>query len=195
MSETRQRCIALGLLGFVLAAVIRGVVLPTLHAHRVRADATRDRVVQIEHYERMASRATHVRRDLGSLEADGTISRETFAEQSAALAAATLQDRMRKVVSQAGGELMSTRVLPDAGAGPFGRVAVAARMRVDLDGLQRVLYALESGAPLLLVDKLLVRSARVTRPRRARRVLHEQLDVQIEAAGFRRTSPEAITGG
>lgn len=195
MSETRQRLIALALLGMVLAAATFGAVLPALHAYRARAEAIGDRVFHLEHFERVASRAASIHRALRRLEADGTIDHETFAEPAAALAAARLQERIRKAISHAGGKLLSTRVLPDAGAGPFNRVAVDVRMRVGFEGLQRVLYALESGAPLVRVDGLEVRSSRAARPLRAPRASHDRLDVRFEAEGFRHAADEPTTGG
>ncbi len=73
-----------------------------------------------------------------------------------ALAAASLQARIKAAVEASDGRLASSQVLPPARSGPYTRVRVSVRLTIDNDGLQRLLYELESKPPLARVDNLLV---------------------------------------
>ena len=77
-----------------------------------------------------------------------------LSESSASRAAAELQRRLKRAAEEAGGEILSVEPLPPQK--DEREVAVRVRMRGDLRGLQRTLYALEGRLPLLFVKGLAI---------------------------------------
>lgn len=77
---------------------------------------------------------------------------------SASLAAADLRTRLVVAIAQFGGQLVETRTI-DADPSTPGEDAVSLGATFDIDnaGLARLLYALESGIPLMEVDDLVLR--------------------------------------
>lgn len=187
MSQGMQRASALLLLLAVVCAVLFGAVVPVAEGFAERAERIETLSDAALRYERIAARADLVRAELAALPSADQPERGSFNEASVALAAATLQERLRELVAGAGGALGSTRVLPPREAGPFDEVGVEARLRLDIAGLQRVLHGLESGERLLRIDQLTVRSLNRS-PLRAQAGT-QVLDVQFQVVGFQRRQP------
>ena len=76
-----------------------------------------------------------------------------------ALAAVALQDRVHVLVSDKGGTLLSVQPMPGVEEHGLTRVTLRVQMTGTTDTLFDVLYALESGAPLVFIDNLDIQSA------------------------------------
>jgi general secretion pathway protein M len=103
-----------------------------------------------------------------------------------ALAANSLQQHVVELVEQSGGKVVSVAVeTPAATAQTSRRVIVQVRAELDNDGLQSLLYGLESGQPLVLVDTL-----NVNRPTRQGEAddskRSPRLTIELRAVGFYR---------
>jgi hypothetical protein len=77
-----------------------------------------------------------------------------LSESAASRAAAELQRRLKRATEEAGAEILSVEPLPPQK--DEREVAVRVRMRGDLRGVQRTLYALEGRLPLLFVKALAI---------------------------------------
>ena len=75
-------------------------------------------------------------------------------QSSPSIAGANLQERLKKLVAQSGGDLNSTRVLSAGELEGFATISVNARMRLSNDSLRQILYDLEAGIPHLLVESI-----------------------------------------
>lgn len=179
-----QRLIAVSLLLALVMAVVGGALMPLASAFFERDERIAELGDRVTRYQRLAARSGAVRVELEALQSADRIERGSFDEATTALAAATLQERLRELVARARGVLTSTRVMPEREAGPYTLVSVEARLRLDVAGLQQVVYGLESGERLLLIDQLSVRSLR--RGTRRAQPGHNTLDVQLQVVGFRR---------
>jgi len=72
-----------------------------------------------------------------------------------ALAANSLQQHIVQMVEQSGGKIASVSIeTPAATEQTSRRVIVQVRSELDNDALQNVLYGLEAGRPLVLIDSL-----------------------------------------
>lgn len=79
--------------------------------------------------------------------------------QTATVAGAALQQRIGAVLAQAGGAVVSSEVdLREAGA-DNGRIALLVACDLDQNALQRALYEIEAGMPVLTVDRLTAQTA------------------------------------
>lgn len=158
LGSLRRRGAAVALALAVAALVYAALIVPLQQAHR-RYDA---RLAELG--ERLA---TH-RAAAGSLEdlrkrmqerKRGEAGKRLFlGERSAALAAAEMQGVVKRAVEQARGELVSMQALPVERSDALSEIGVKVRARGDVRALQGMLHALEGGAPVLVVNNLLVES-------------------------------------
>jgi general secretion pathway protein M len=122
-----------------------------------------------------------------ALPAAGDSAQNVFLEgANYALAANSLQQHIVELVEQSGGKIVSVAVeTPAATAQTSRRVIVQVRADLDNDGLQSLLYELETGYPLVLVDTLNVnRSAKQGPGDDSKR--SPRLTVDLRAVGFYR---------
>lgn len=102
---------------------------------------------------------------------------------TAALAGAALQGRVLRAVEEAGGIVLSSQTtLPSAQAGD-GRVALVVSGEFGQDSLQKALYDLESGSPVLVVERLTVRA------QTADGAASPRLRVELDVSGRRESAP------
>ena len=81
---------------------------------------------------------------------------------TAAIAGAALQRIVADTVEEAGGRLAESEIARiDASEGDPGRVDLRVSFDSDIVGLQRILFKLETGAPIMILHSLNVRSADV----------------------------------
>lgn len=186
LTPVQRRILALALALVVVLAFARLVVLPTWGAYLDNRDAIAQHREDIARYSRLATRMPELEAALRDLERSDALARYVLTHESAALAAAALQERVKTVVQRSGGDLTSTQVLPaeEEGQG-FRRVTVNVRMAVSTPSLQEVFYELESTLPYLLVDEVVILS-RASRRRRAVAPGTDMLDVRFNLSGFMR---------
>ena len=106
-----------------------------------------------------------------------------------ALAAAAVQQRLKDIAKDQNGNVLSTRVLKGATDGPFKRVTVNARIQIPLEGLQALLYELETSQPYLFLQDASVRyrPVRRRRRRRPRQQVPKGLETRLTVHGLRRS--------
>jgi hypothetical protein len=83
-----------------------------------------------------------------------------FAAGTPTLASAALQQRIVQSVGDASGKIIETTSLDageDAAASSNQRVEIRASFDIDNDGLLELLHGLETGLPLVFVDKISIR--------------------------------------
>jgi len=187
----QRRILAVFLLLLVLAVVVRGLFVPVWAAYV----SNRDAIVQLEEnivgYSRLSTQVDALQSAVAALVETDALARYVLAQESEPLAAAALQERVKSAVTNSGGTLTSTQVLPTELEQGFKRIIVNVRMSVSIDALQRVLYALEKDLPYLLADNIVIlsRSNRKRRRKTAAAAV-DLLDVRLNLYGFMRDSGE-----
>ncbi len=79
--------------------------------------------------------------------------------QTATVAGAALQQRVGAILAEAGGSVLSSELdLREAGANG-GRIGLVVVCDVDQNALQRALYEIEAGMPVLAIDRLSAQTA------------------------------------
>jgi len=147
-----------------------------------RADvaAKRERLARLY---RVADRRAGLKAQLATLREAQADSGVFLDGATPALAAAGLQDRVSQLAGQAEGEVRSVQSLkPEPGDG-VTRIAVKAQVTGDVRALHALLYALETGRPLVFVEGLEVR-ARLRRGESGLS-LDRELTLNLTLAGFR----------
>jgi general secretion pathway protein M len=185
-----SRGLALALLAGLLLAGYTFVVAPVLAAYRDTGEAIQEAQDLLQRYRALAGERTQLIEELAALEERAAQAGGYLEGSTDALAAVELQDRVRRIIEGAGGQLQSTQILPasaiDATA-PVRRAALRIQLEIAINGLQSVLYELETGQPYLFVNELTVRQRRTRR--RANTPEEEPvLDVSFEVFGYVRAA-------
>lgn len=126
---------------------------------------------------------------LEEIKRQGQAEGRLIARDTAALASADLQTLIKEAVNRAGGELISTQVIPERKEEQFTRVAVKLRMTGSTQMLRDVLHSFESGHPLLFVENLNIRPIRNMMPQipgRKTPKVADKLSVDFDVVGYMR---------
>lgn len=109
------------------------------------------------------------------------------------LAAAALQDRLKRVITKSGGILKSVQVLAPETDGNTRKISVDVMITAEIAPLKDILYDLETGIPYLFVDEIDLRrtAARIFAAARGRGAadaapVEDPLQVRFKVTGFMR---------
>lgn len=159
LSLPLRRAAALSLLLAAILAVYTICIDPFIAAYSGNTETTAQLQSALQKYRQMAARLPEMTQKLEALQ------RSKFGQQgyltgaNEAIAAATLQDRVKALVAREGGKLQSTQAMPQARVTDQPRrVGVRAHMVLQLAELQAVIYRLESMMPVLFIENLSIRA-------------------------------------
>ena len=136
------------LAGYTL--LVEPMVIGYTETHR-QIDEMRD---QLAHLERAAAAQPALARQLKDFQEQQQSRGYFLSGTTDALAAASLQDRVHDLVTVSGGTLKSVEPMPGIEEQGLTRVTLRVQMAATNATLFDVLYALESGNPILFVDNL-----------------------------------------
>ena len=184
----KSRAWALALLAGVVALFSLGFVAPLLGLAREYRESAEDLRFRLQRLQRIASEKDDLVRRLEKLKAEGQHDENFLEKNTAALASADLQTRIKEAVSAAGGELTSTQVIPERQVEGFTRIAVKVRMNGSTPVLRDVLHQFESDQPFLFIENLNIRPIRIPRRRTAAEQpqVPDRLSVDFEVVGYMR---------
>lgn len=172
---------ALGMLVLFLLYFI--LIAPAIAVRSNLAERLETLMLQYERMSRAAARIPQLQAAIAGLR-DAPADNAAFLNgRSAALAAAELQKYLESVIEKHNGSLRSARVVPADKRGPFPAVALQVNTSGDVQSLQRILYDMYSGRPLLLLDNVLIKARDTPASRRAQSG-SEGIELQFVATGF-----------
>jgi general secretion pathway protein M len=187
-----SRVLATSLLLVVLWLCTYLVVLPVISAYRTTAEEVAHNRALLDRYRALAAEQPRYARRLEERLEAYQANTGFLQGQDETLAAAALQERVGSVIDAAGGELRSTQILPsqvvDEGLA-IRRAGLRLQFAVAIEGLEEILYELETAEPYLFVDDINIREQR-TRRRRNEGPSETSLDVSLEVYGFVRGEAE-----
>ena len=106
-------------------------------------------------------------------------------EKQQALAAAELQQYINRLITSAGGDLISSQAAFKQESQPiFPGITVKIHMRADTASLQKLLYQIKNGNPVLILDNLLVLSRNIRGATTLKRQTADQLDIRFDATAY-----------
>jgi general secretion pathway protein M len=185
-----SRILAVALLGGLLLAGYGLVLAPVMTAYRDVGQGIEQSQLLLQRYRSLAGERPELSARLAVLEQRAAKAGGYLKGPSDALAAAELQDYVRGVIEGAGGSLRSTQILPASAIDstvPLRRATLRIQLGIDIKGLQKVLYKLETGQPYLFFDQLTVRQQRLRR-RSNEPEQKPELDVSFEVYGYVRAA-------
>lgn len=181
-----SRTLALSILLGALLGCHRLIVIPIVTAYVTAAQSIERSTMLLKRYQRLIAQRDELAAQVAARERSAGEELGYLDAPPGALATAALQDHVGAVIAQAGGELHSTQVLP---SGPVDTAAAVSRSRlsldlsVDIEGLERLLYDLETEKPYLFIEQITIET-------QTRHDKHEQrrLAISLEVYGYARTA-------
>lgn len=188
-----RRILAVALLILLILVIWRMGIQPVWQAWQQDRETVADYRDAIARFKGLAAAGTRYEAALSQLRQQAGFTDALIRSPSATLAAADLQQRVKRLVEQSGGSLVSAQPSEAEPAGPFIRIGLGVRMIVSVEALQKVLHALETRTPVVVIDEMLVLS-RGGRNARRRAQVRDQLDVRLELSAFTISSAPESTG-
>jgi len=192
MNETlKQRWLALGLLGLVLLLITFIVFVPLLSMGWEYHEQKQDLTFRLQRARQIVARKDSVIANIASIKKQYQEQNYFSTRDTEALASADLQKLIKSAISQTGGQLTSTQVLPQISDSGFNRVTVKVRMSGDIETLRAVLHEIESSPQIMLIDQIDIRPVRGKRNRKTRKIEpSNKLNINFQVAGFMRKKDE-----
>lgn len=180
-----QRLAAVSLLAVVMLMVIGFLIVPLINAALELREEKHELLFRLERYQRITDRKAMVKANAEKIKQANAEQSFFSRHKSEAMASADLQQVVRSAITDAGGELISTQVLPSKIEGKYIRVAIKIRMNGDIETLRSVLLQIESAIPFIMIDDLDIRPERGIRDRITRKLVpSNKMNISFQAAGF-----------
>lgn len=163
----RGRLLAASLAIFVAAVVGFGVIAPALSWYAERADTLKARQALAQRMATLAATFPELERQAAGMRADSAEPDALLTGATDAIAAASLQERMQALSSQAGVPLSSVEILPVAQVGQVRRIGLRVAAGAEMDKIVHLLASIEDARPRMLIGELdLQRQIEVAEPAR-----------------------------
>ncbi|WP_456373484.1 type II secretion system protein GspM [Thiolapillus sp.] len=181
----KQRCaLLLGGMGLLVLLALAMIFYPWWSRMQFYDHAVNQAADHIQRYQRLLDSAPEQREQLKNLHQQLRKGKYFIAATNPELAAAELQKRVKTIVSEAQGKLVSTQKVDTQDEGIAREIRIKVRMKGDVEALSRVLHELEGQLPVVSVNNVSIRSRRTVKGRRTNRVEGYELDVNFELAGY-----------
>ena len=154
LSRTESRGLALALVGVTIIVVYLAVIRPIAGIYGSSQDriaALNDRLLR---YRSVISTEDTINERLAALGDDADLAASFLEQETLALASADLQQYITQTVAAAGGQLISTQVLPTDDNSELVEATVKVGMRGNSEILHALLYMFEGRRPIVSLDNL-----------------------------------------
>jgi hypothetical protein len=158
-----SRLAALLLLAVIAAAGYEFFVAPILAAYADTDQAIADARERLDHFQRLAASQPALAAQMATLVQRQAPHGYYLSGGTDALSAVALQDRLKQVIGANGGTTRSVQPLPGVDEHGFRRVTVRVQLTATTESLFRIVYALESGAPVVFIENIDAQSRAVLR--------------------------------
>ncbi len=183
LSPSRQRTLAIGL--FVVAIVVALAILlgPIVLLHRHYDNAIAGTSDRLRRYERVAAQTPDLRVALSAMQQrDG---RRFFLRNTATnLAGAELQELVKAAIETNGGRITTSQNTSPREDGRFREIGVNVQFFATTPALQKILLAIESPQPYLIVENLTVRPLNAFRGFKPAAGQEPELNVQLDVGAW-----------
>ncbi len=183
LKPEHSRALALALL---FVAVFLGLALllaPFLLLHRHYNAAIDSAQERLDRYRSISAQAPGLQKTLDALrEKQG---RRFFLKNTASnLAGAELQDLVRAAVENNGGRITTIQITAPRDDGRFRQIGLNLQLFANTASLQKILYAIETQQPYMVVDNLTVRPLNGFRGFRPAPGAEPEMNVLLDVTGF-----------
>jgi general secretion pathway protein M len=188
LSPSRQRALAVTLAVVAVVIVLSLLLVPLVLLHKHYDDTIAALTERLDRYRRVAAQAPEYRKSLEAMrERD---SRRFFLKNTAPnLAGAELQELVRSSIESNGGRITTSQNQAPRDEGRFRQITVSVQFFASTPSLQKILYAIESGPPYLLVENMTLRPLNAFRGFKPAAGQEPEVNVQLDAAGYALVEP------
>jgi hypothetical protein len=188
LSASRQRALAAGLLVATVVIVLLAVLGPIVLLHRHYDAAIADTSDKLRRYQRVAAQAPALRVALDAMQQrDG---RRFFLRNSAAnLAGAELQELVKAAIEGNGGRITTSQNTSPRDDGRFREIGVNVQFFASTPALQKILLAIETHQPYLIVENLTARPLNAFRGFKPAPGQEPELNVQLDVGAWAYPEP------
>jgi len=184
----QQRTLAVALFVVATLLVLTVLLLPVVLLHQHYNNAIAQLTDRLETYRRVAAQAPEYRKALDAMREKD--SRRFFLKNSAAnLAGAELQELVRAAVEGNGGRITTSQNQAPKDDGRYRQIGLNVQFFASTPNLQKILYALETQQPYLVVENLSLRPLNAFRGFRPAPGQDPEVNVQLDVVGFDFTEP------
>lgn len=182
--STRERTLAGAALGALLLVIVRYGVIEPYFAYTTQLEEQIEQQLQrLSKMQRQRDRAAQVAEQVRVLhQRFQETQRNLIPGETPSLAAAHLQERIQKLASESGLELVTTQVMRDEPLGDFRKTAVQVTLRGEVSAVANFLAGVEYGDWRLAVTTVEVRGTYGLRAAR-RRLQNFPLTITLEVGG------------
>ena len=182
MTARARRLLALALLLGLAAGAWFAVLQPLLDWRARAEERLAEAAATLARHRAVAGQAEAIAREAAALRDVAERESLFLPGASEGQAAAALQDVIKAAVAAADARADSIQALEASPQGALTRIGMRVRLSVDTASLQRLLHALESGRPVVLLEGVYVRARSFREDAQER-----NLDLRFDAVGFART--------
>ncbi len=150
----RGRVLALGLTVLALLLVWFGIIGPVLAWYSGRTERLDQRLMLARRMADLAATLPQLEHQAATLPAPSANPDALLPGETDAVAAATLQERMQEMASEAGASLSSVEMLPATQLGQFRRIGLRVALHAEMPNVVHLLQGVEAAKPRMLVDEL-----------------------------------------
>lgn len=188
MSPLRQRALALGVLLILLGVLLGVIVAPVLVLHRHYDAAIADLSDKLTRYRRVAAQAPELRSALEAMKAkDG---RRFYLRNTAVnLAGAELQESVKAAIENNGGRITTSQNTTTREDGRFRQIGVNVQFFATTPALQKILSALETQEPYLVIENIAVRPLNAFRGFKPGPGQEPELNLQLDVSAWAYPEP------
>ena len=188
LSPARQRALAVGLLVAAVAVVLAAILGPVILLHRHYDSAIADVSDRLHRYQRIAAQAPELRVALNAMQQRDA--RRFFLRNTASnLAGAELQELVKAAIESNGGRITTSQNTSPREDGRFRQIGVNVQFFATTPALQKILLAIESHEPYLIVDNLTVRPLNAFRGFKPAPGQEPELNVQLDVGAWAYAEP------
>ena len=187
LNNTQQRWLGLGLLFGIIISIAALVIVPWLNSlNEINADID-EQAFRIKRYQRVIASREEVLIDVEQGRKEINALGYFNTQESSSLATAELQNSIKAMAVNAGGELSSSQVLPNKEQNDLVRITVKVKLTGDMEMLRSLLYDIEVKKPLLIIDNVTVMPAPKRRNRKTRKTEETgNIVVTLEVSSYMR---------
>ena len=188
-SPRSNRALAVLLLVVAVVLAMALLITPVLLMHRhydVAIDGMRD---HLDRYRRIAAQAPETKKALEALRAKN--GRRFFLKNTAPnLAGAELQDIVRAAIENNGGRITTVQIIAPKEDGRFRQIGVNVQLFATTPNLQKILYAIETQQPYLIIDGLTIRPLNAFRGFKPAPGVEPEVSVLLDVIAFSNTEAD-----
>jgi general secretion pathway protein M len=183
LSPAQQRALALTLFFGILAIALLALLGPLILMHRHYDKAIAETTDRVAHLRRIAAQAPELRRALDTMKERD--SRRFFLRNIAPnLAGAEMQELVKAAIESNGGRITTSQNTSPREDGRFKQIGVNVQFFATTPSLQKLLGALESQQPYLLVDNITIRPLNAFRGFKPGPGMEPEVNVQLDVSAF-----------